>query len=366
MVLPVGTYFLFGSRFHRFGHSLSHAQGFSLVSRPSAYSSPHGEKFRQPGDRVIFFGFLGTLVAFFDLMHGWNPGGLVAGDRAQPSLVLPRVRGSTRCRTDHRSRYWFVAFREAVIVCLCFVVAYGCAHSGPTALAEPIHRRKRAPVPGLAGDSTGQSDSRPRSVSLEDVIQKLWQARFQLTPGGFTPSTSMLLVSFTACIFTSGLLPDCSCWRRGKTSLAVLADLSVVVLATWVCWRGIACSGSTRHSCSFRRPGMPRFPRRTVARGRLVVRSLAGARSGALRWATVDRCGVAQWPPRPALMEGTMSAVTSAGLVDQPVVDEVACAPVGLKSDGKPDGLIELAWKHDPGLASISDHRVASARDSAR
>ena len=30
-------------------------------------------------------------------------------------------------------------------------------------------------------------------------------------------------------------------------------------------------------------------------------------------------------------------------LVEQPVVDEVACAPLGLKSDGKPDGLIELA-----------------------
>jgi hypothetical protein len=83
-----------------------------------------------------------------------------------------------------------------VIICVCFVVAYSTLTACRLLLSEFVegiwHRyavslglRLGDEIPGMV-------------IGFDDVIQKLSRVRFQLTPGGFTPSTWMLVVSLAA------------------------------------------------------------------------------------------------------------------------------------------------------------------------
>jgi hypothetical protein len=143
-------------------------------------------------------------------------------------------------------------------------------------------------------------------------------------------------------ILTICLVPIAS-WRRGRAPRVLLADLSVIVLAAVgvLAWYRLFRQHTYIHVL---------FVVRIVAlpasfglvAAALVVRSLADARSRALPWVPAA-CGVVSVVAAAYLLEGTMTVVTSARVVDQPVVDEVACVPLGLRKDGRPDGLIELS-----------------------
>jgi hypothetical protein len=339
ILLPVGVFLLFGFGFHRFGHSLSHAPGFFVGFSALGAFLAGRDRFRQPDNRVIFFGCLGTIVAFFDLMHGSIPVVLSL------TIVLNHLfYVAPAAQLDaglSPGRYWFVAFREAVIVCVCFVVAYAALTVGRLLLLSLIIDGGWAQYAVALGFRLG-NEVPGRAISLQDVIEKLWQARFQLTPGGFTPSTSMLVMSLAAWIFTIGVFP-LVLWRRSRTSLAVLADVSVVVLAAVgvLAWFRLFRQHTFIHVLfAVRNAAVPASYGFLTAG--LVVRSLSAAPWGALRWA-VPACAALSLAVSAYLLEGTMSAITAARLVEQPVVDEVACAPVGLRRDGKPDGLIELS-----------------------
>ena len=279
------------------------------------------------------------MVAFFDLMHGSIPVVLSL------TIVLNHLfYVAPAFQLDDGlspGRYWLVALRQAVIVCVCFVAAYAALTVGRLLLLSLVIDGGWAQYSVGLGLRLG-NEIPGRVIGLEDVIEKLWQARFQLTPGGFTPSTSMLVVSLAAWIFTIAFLP-LVCWRSGRTSLVILADVSVVVLAAVgvLAWYRLFRQHTFNHVLfAVRNAAVPAAYGFLTAG--LVVRSLSGARWGALWWASV-LCGALSIAAAAYLIEGTMSAVTAARLVEQPVVDEVACAPVGLKGDGKPDGLIELS-----------------------
>ena len=339
IVLPVGVFLLFAFGFHRFGHSLSHAPGFFVGFSALGVFLAARDRFRQPDNRVIFFGFLGTIVAFFDLMHGSIPVVLSLTIVLNHLFYVAPAAQLDSGRSP--SRYWFVAFREAVIVFVCFVAAYAALTVGRLLLLNLVIDGGWAQYAVALGFRLG-NEIPGRVIGLQDVIEKLWQARFQLTPGGFTPSTSMLVMSLAAWIFTIGLLPFVL-WRRGKTSLVVLADVSLVVLAAVgvLAWYRLFRQHTFIHVLfAVRNAAVPASYGFLTAG--LVVRSLLAERWGALRWASVLG-GALSIAAAAYLIEGTMSAVTAARLVDQPVVDEVACAPVGLRGDGRPDGLIELS-----------------------
>ncbi len=339
---------------HRFGHNLAHAPGFVLGFTALGVFLAGPDRFRNSAARVMFFGFLGVVIASFDLMHGSIPVVLsLAIVLNHLFYVAPALRTDS---TLSPGGYWLVALGEAAVICVCFVVAYGTLTAGRLLLLVPLadgngswHRYGVALGSRLGREVSGVV------INPDDVIEKLWQTRFQLMPGGVTPSTWMLVVSLTAWIFTICLLPIAS-WRRDRAPLVLLADLSVIVLAAAgaLAWYRLFRQHTFIHVL---------FVVRIVAlpasfglvAAALVVRSLADSQSRALRWAPAA-CAVVSLVAAAWLLEGTMSVVTSARVADQSMVDEVSCAPLGLRRDGKPDGLIELAVRTtqvSPPLAAI-------------
>lgn len=351
-VLPIGLFLLFGFSMHRFGHNLAHAPGFVLGFTALGVFLAARDRFRNSAARVMFFGFLGVVIAFFDLMHGSIPVVLsLAIVLNHLFYMAPALRADS---TLSPGGYWLGALREAVVIGVCFVVAYGTLTAGRLVLLSAFadgswHRYERA-----LGSRLGQVVS-GAVINLDDVIEKLWQARFQLMPGGLTPSTWMLVVSLTAWIFTICLLPIAS-WRRDRAPLVLLADLSVIVLAAAgaLAWYRLFRQHTFIHVLFVVRIAALPASFGLVAAA-LVVRSLADGQSRALRWAPAA-CAVVSLVAAAWLLEGTTSVVTSARVADQSMVDEVSCAPLGLRRDGQPDGLIELGVRTtqvSPPLAAI-------------
>jgi hypothetical protein len=351
-VLPIGFFLLFGFSMHRFGHNLAHAPGFFLGFTALGVFLAARDRFRNSAARVMFFGFLGVVIASFDLMHGSIPVVLsLAIVLSHLFYVAPALRADA---TLSPGGYWLVALREAVVICVCFLVAYGTITAGRLLLLSTITDGSWRGYGVALGSRLGQEVSGV-VINIDDVIEKLWLARFQLMPGGLTPSTWMLVVALTAWIFTICLLPIAS-WRRDRASLVLLADLSVIVLAAAgaLAWYRLFRQHTFIHVLFVVRIAALPASFGLVAAA-LVVRSLADAQSRALRWAPAV-CAVVSFVAAAWLLEGTISVVTSARVADQPLVDEVSCAALGLRRDGKPDGLIELGVRTtqvSPPLAAI-------------
>jgi hypothetical protein len=339
LVLPIGVFLLFGFSMHRFGHNLAHAPGFFVGFTALGAFLAARDHFRDSRARLMFFGFVGIVIGFFDLMHGSIPVVLSLAIVLNHLFYVAPVRRAVPNLSP--SGYWLVSLREAVIICVCFVAAYGTLTAGRLLLLSGFvdggwHRYAVSLGLRLGNEISGMA------IDFEDVIQKLWQARFQLTPGGFTSSTWMLVVSLAAWIFTIGLLPIAS-WRRDRAALVLLADLSVIVLAAVgvVAWYRLFRQHTFIHVLFVVRNAALPASFGLVAAA-LVIRSLPVPRARALRWAPAVYGGVS-FAAAACLVEGTMSVVTAARVVDQPLTDEVECAPLGLRRDGKPDGLIELS-----------------------
>jgi hypothetical protein len=73
MVLPMGFFLLFGFSMHRFGHNLAHAPGFFVGFTALGVSLAARDRFRSSQARLMFLGFLGIVIGFFDLLHGSIP-----------------------------------------------------------------------------------------------------------------------------------------------------------------------------------------------------------------------------------------------------------------------------------------------------
>jgi len=339
IVLPVGVFLVFGFALHRFGHNLAHAPGYFVGFTALGVFLAAREWFRSPGNRVVFFGFLGTLIAFFDLMHGSIPVVLsLAIVLNHLFYVAPNVRPTAR---QSPGGYWLLAVQQAVIVCACFVVAYGVLTGGRLLLLSGILDGGYQQYAASLGSRLGNVIP-GRVIGFEDVVQKLWQSRFQLTAGGFTPSTWMLFVALAAWIFTICLLPLAS-WRRGPAAVVLLADLTVVAIASAgvLSWYRLFLQHTFIHVLFIARiAALPASYGLVTAT--LVVRFLAEARTGATRWVAAASA-IVSVAAAAYLLDGTSTVFTSARLAQQPAVDAVACAPLGLRSDGTPDGLIELS-----------------------
>ena len=341
MLLPVGLFLLLGFALHRFGHNLAHAPGFFVGFTGLGAFLGARDRFRRPENRVIFFGFLGTLVAFFDLMHGSIP--IVLSLTILCNHFFYVVPAARRDADRSPAHYWRVALQQALIVFVCFGVAYGALTACRLVLLNAIVGVGWQQYAVSLGLRLG-NEIPGRAIGLEDVIQKLWAARFQLSYGGFTPSTWGLFVALAAWVFTLCLLP-LACWRRGSAAVVLLADLSIVALAAVgvLMWYRLFRQHTFIHVLFAVRMVAVPAALGVVAAG-LVLRFLCGRRQGRIA-GRLPRAALRRASPLRICWKATVSVVTSARLVQQPVVDVVACAPVGLKSDGKADGLIELSLR---------------------
>jgi hypothetical protein len=185
-------------------------------------------------------------------------------------------------------------------------------------------------------------------IGLSDVIHGLWVARFQLTPAGAVPATWMLFVSLAAWIFAICLLPV-ALWRQGSAAVFLLADIFVVAAAATgvLTWYWLFPNHTYVHRLFMvRLVALPASCGLVAAT--IVVRFLAAAGSGAIRWAFTGGGAVLAFVIAAYLLEGAWAigmapVINAARFLERPVVDKVSCSPLGLSPDGKRDGLIEIS-----------------------
>jgi hypothetical protein len=194
-----------------------------------------------------------------------------------------------------------------------------------------------------------------REIHFRDVVQKLWLARFQLAPGGVDAATLGVFLAMAAWIHSLCLLPFLW-WRRGSAALIVLADLAVITCASAgvLAWYRLFPQHTYIHVLFIVRivalPASYGFV--TAA---ILTRFLTESRTRSILWAAAG-CAAVALIAASLLLDAGLATVTEARFVGQPAVDSVACAPLGLKSDGKRDGLVEV-WLHtrqvSPALALL-------------
>jgi hypothetical protein len=341
IVFWIGLFLLFGFAMHHFGNNPGHAPGFFVGFAALGIFLAARDRFRNPANRTIFFGCLGILIAFFDLLHGSIPVMLSLGIVLNHLFYVSPAAQDTARRSP--AAYSLLAVRQAVMVFACFLVAY-VLFTGVRLLllSSYIVGVWNAYAAGL-GPRLGHEIS-GRGIDVGDAFHHLWLTRFQLTPGGVVPSTWMLYVSATAWVFTLCLIPIV-CWRRGRDALVLLTDLLIVAVAAAgaLAWYRLFLQHTYIHVLFVVRiVALPAACGLVAAT--IVVRSLAEIRASATRWAMAAAALVSlatvAW-----LLEGSVPVVTAARFVREAGADRVSCAPVGLKGDGKPDRLIVLALR---------------------
>jgi hypothetical protein len=227
-----------------------------------------------------------------------------------------------------------------VVIFVCFLVSYATltavrlwlqgriAGSGWDSYAKALAVRLGDQVPGHV-------------LHFTEVVQKLWLARFQLASGGYDRATLEMFLGLWAWIFTFGLLLVAWQWR-GRAALLVFADVVIVGWASLgvLAWYRLFLEHTFIHVLFIVRIaalpagyGFVSAILLMVFLGRNWTRSAVAATIGA---ALISLSAAAY------LLEGSQAIVTAARFAAQPATDSVSCASLGLRSDGKQDGLVEL------------------------
>ena len=275
--------------------------------------------------------------------------------------VVPAARRDADRSPAH---YWRVALQQALIVFVCFGVAYGALTAcrlvllnaivgvGWQQYAVSLGLRLGNEIPGRAiGLEDDHSEVVGRAIST--VLRRVHAIDMGVVrcAGGMDlyplPPSSRVLASRQCRGRPPRRFVDCRAGRRGR------ADVVPPVPPAHV------------HPCPVcradgGRPCRVRSGRRGTRPAVLYGERRQGRIAGRLPRAALRRAS-----PLRICWKATVSVVTSARLVQQPVVDVVACAPVGLQSDGKADGLIELSLRStqaSPPLALAGVRPRRSAR----
>jgi hypothetical protein len=339
-LLPLGAYLLFGFSLHKFGHNLSHAPGFFAGFALLAAWLLGPPRLRDTTLRYAFFACLAVVVADFDLMHGSIPMVMSLAIMANHFFVVaPSVQRQARVTP---LRFGIQAGREAVLIFAGFLLAYATVTlirlwllSG--VMEDPWHEYTRKLSLRVADADSGVP------IQLVEIGRKLWRSRFQLTPGGLGPSTFGVFLGLTGWILTVCLAPIAYV-RRANGGGLVLVNVLVVALCTLgiVLW----CLAFRQHTYihvlfAIRLVALPaaygcvaavllaRFLVTQTIPSRWWVGSLAAASIASL---------VAT-----AMFDTGDAIVTRARFSDMRDVDRVACAPLGLRSDSQPDGVVQIS-----------------------
>ena len=337
LILPLGSFLLFGFALISFGGNPGHAPGYFVGFFALGIFLAAREWFRNASRRFVFFGVLGTLIAYFDLMTG----------SLQAILSLAVIWNHFFYLKDDRGSrgYWTRAAQQAFGIVGCFALAYVTLTALRMAVVGLYQTGGYYDITHLVA-YIKSGEGVPGAATLRDVIKALWLARFQLTGDALT-STWLICASVAAWIF-GGVAIAALCLKRRMVGRELGIDLFVILLAGGgiIFWL-LVFKGHTLTHASF----MVRLVALPAAYGFMVALLAAGsfwpewnlrvilATSGT---AIVSFLLAAHLLHR--VWDYGMVEILSARFSPEHS-DRVSCAVLGRHPDGSPDGLIEFALR---------------------
>ena len=334
--LPLWLLLLFGFSIHFFGNNLAHAPGFiSGFLALSIFLALKG-RFSDVRARLLYFGVLGVVVSYFDILTGAIPVILSL------SIVLNHFYYVDR-RGPRGTPSWAKVASGVIGVTLCFVSAYvalALVRLGIlVALNVDWHPYFRDLVAKFGSETAGEI------IGLMDNISNLWDHRWQLTPGGAGPATWVIILSASSWLFALAGTPLVWMFHREQAA-AVTRNVLVLIIAAL----GIAAW----YDC---------FPVHTYQHVLFIVRTVTLPVSyGMIAAIIVGTALISQrhvwWVAAGfflsflaivALLSGPWKiemppTIHSARFITA-TTDKVSCAALGLSPDGVPDGVVEIDYQ---------------------
>ena len=339
LLAPIPLFLIGAFALHRFGGNLAHAPGYFVGFAALAIFVALPRLFDTAARRLGFAGALGVLAAYFDLLNG-----VIVTLLALTILLNHFFYIATE---RDRPGYLLNAASQAVAIFVCFLAAYVIVTLGRLGLLSLIGVDVTGFTANLAV-RTAQDIGVP--LTFGQILETLFAIRSQLTPGGASAANWVFLAGIAGWIF-AGLCLAGSAFRRRLRSPAlvdvlVLAAVSLGVLAWYRCF-----TGHTFVHAAFmvRLLAIPLACGLAAAlltareeRDRLPALVLSGAACLAL--------GLAALLLHSRWLVGT---ATAARFIESPA-DLVSCGPLGLKPDGRPDGVLEIRFERvSPPLAYL-------------
>jgi hypothetical protein len=356
MLSPIPILLLYAFGLHVFGKNLAHAPSFFVGFFALSLLIGARKTFQEVSARFCFFGALGVVTAYFDLLTGSIP--LLFG----LSLIANHffyLRGNRRVLT-----YASSALVNGVAIAACFILGYAVLTLLRLGLLAAVGVGSAGVFSELVYRLGSVSDG-GIAVTFADVVERLWSARFQLTPGGAEPATWVLFFALSSWIFAFLAFPMVL-WRgRGtKATLAVDSLVLIAAAAGVIVWYAILPGHTYTHAALFAVRTIALPAGCGIAAGILVSRHLVSSTSTkllipamALISAVVALVLIGtRWE------EGLGPHVTMAKFITASVDDVVSCAPLGLRPDRQIDGVVELryrkAWAPAALIGIIHGHRT--------
>jgi hypothetical protein len=219
LLLPVEAVLSFGFELTTFGDNPGHAPGYFVGFFALGVFLAARECFKRTSRRFVFFGVLGALIAYFDILTGSLP--------VIISLVILLNHFFYVRRDRHPRDDWARATLQAVGIVGCFLAAYVTLTIVRMAAARFCHVGGCYDFSHLLGYmKPGQGVP---GITLYDLGSALWVARFRLTGNALT-ATWLICASVAAWIF--GFIGIGALLIQRRTiSRDLVAGLFVILLA---------------------------------------------------------------------------------------------------------------------------------------
>ena len=326
---------------HRFGANLAHAPGFFLAFAALALFVAAARMFRDPGRRVGFASALGVLAAYFDILNG-----LIVTLLALTILLnhFFYVRANRE-----QPRYLRQAAVPAVAIFFGFLAAYVVVTGGRLGLLWLNGVDVSRFTTNLA-IRTGSDIGIP--VTFREVLERLFAIRSQLTPGGASTANWAFLAGVAGWIFAG--LSGLAAWRL-RRRLTVLAIVDVLVLAAVslgvFAWYRCFVAHSFLHAAFMAR--LLAIPLACGVAAALLALAEAKRDRLPIPMAAAPFCIALVVAALLLHSRWTVGTATAARFIEA-AADVVSCGRLGLKPDGRPDGIVEVSFeKITPPLAYL-------------
>jgi hypothetical protein len=346
ILFPIPIVLLCAFGLHLFGQNLGHAPSFFVGFFALTLLVGARKTFQQSSARFFFFGVLGVLTTYFDLLTGSIP--LLFG----LSIIADHFFYSA-CN-GHVFRSALSMIKNAAAIAACFIASYALLTVLRLSLLTSVGFGPAEFLSALVS-RFGPVSYSGTPVTFADVASRLWHVRFQLTAGGAEPATWVLFFALSSAIFALLAFPI-ALYRQRHTDTTFAVDFLVLFMAAAapIAWYAILPGHTYTHALfAVRTTALPAGC--AIAMGVLVFRNLFSCRGAkflfpamALTSAVVALVLIgARWA------EGSGPQVTMARFITGPVDDLVSCAPLGLRPDGQMDGIIELRYRRAEAPAAL-------------
>jgi len=349
LLTPIPLLLLGAFSFHVLGGNLGHAPGYFVGFIALAIFIASPAFFRSPSRRLGLAGAVGVIGAYFDILDG------VIVTLLALAILLNHFFYVAEGR--YSPRYLLKAASQAIAIFASFLAAFLIVTLGRLGLLWLICVDVSRFTANLAV-RTAHDIGIPITFGLN--LETLFAIRSQLTPGGASSANWIFLAGIACWIFASLTGLATLMLRRSLRSPPVVDALVLV---------GVSFGVFAWYWC---------FTAHTFVHAAFMVRLLAlplacglVAALLAVREAMRDRLPAAALPiafcvalALAALLlhsRWIVGTAVTARFIEAPA-DLVSCGPLGLKPDGRPDGIIEVQFERiTPPLAYLG---VMTSRDT--